>query len=82
MNPPQGNNSRHRDNGRVVERIIENHGNGGFAKLKDTVFLAVILAAGAIIWAQQRSIDKIETDIAVLNLKCIDKPLLRGGPGE
>lgn len=63
----------------IVERIIESHnGNGGYNGLKNIVFVAVVLAAGGIIWAQQRSIDEIETQIAVLNLKCSNQPLHRG----
>lgn len=67
---------------RIVERIIESHnGNNGYNRLKDIVFVAVVLAAGSIIWAQQRALDQIELQIAVLNLKCSDKPLHRG-PSE
>lgn len=64
---------------RIVERIIESHhGNGGYNRLKDIVFVAVVLAAGSIIWAQQRALDQIELQIAVLNLKCKSQPLERG----
>ena len=76
---PPTSNVPHHDNGRVVERIIESHnGNGGYNGLKNIVFVAVVLAAGGIIWAQQRSIDEIQTQIAVLNLKCSNQPLRRG----
>jgi hypothetical protein len=76
---PNSNSSSDPSNGRIVERIIENHGgNGGFNRLKDVVFLAVVLAAGGIIWAQQSSIDDIRLQIAVLNLKCQNAPVHRG----
>jgi hypothetical protein len=72
---------------RLVERIIsertEKSSNGGFSHLKDLVFAAVVLAAGATIWEQQRTIDDIRTDIAVLKLHCPDQPVRRGSsPGS
>jgi hypothetical protein len=64
----------------VVERIIERNGsNGGFNKLKDVVFLAIILGAGAIIWQQQATIADIKQHLAVLDLKCDKQPVFRGG---
>ncbi len=62
----------------VRELIIERNGNGSYGRLKDLVFSAIILGAGAIIWAQQSSIDSIKTDIAVLKLKCSKQPVERG----
>jgi hypothetical protein len=64
----------------LVERVIEKETNGSYGKLKDIVFLAVILGAGGVIWGQQSTIDSIKTDVAVLKLKCEKQPVYRGGP--
>ncbi len=66
----------------LVERVVEKEPNGGFTRVKDAVFMAVILAAGAIIWSQQSTIDAIKTDVAVLKLKCDKQPIYRGAPGD
>jgi hypothetical protein len=53
-------------------KIIET--NGGYSKLKDVVFTAVILGFGAIVWSQQATNAQIERDIAVLKLACLHNP--------
>ncbi len=69
---------------RIVERIIERSAkdvkSGSYGHLKDVVFVAIILSAGAIIWAQQSAIDSIRTEIAGLKLKCDKPPVYRGSP--
>lgn len=66
----------------IVERVIEKNGNGGFNRLKDMVFAAIVMGAGVIIWAQQSAIESIRTDIAILKLKCTKQPVERGAPSE
>ncbi len=61
-----------------IERIIE-RGSNGYGRLKDVVFTAVILAAGAVIWAQQSTLNEIQKDVAVLKVKCNEQPVWRGG---
>ena len=75
----RGDDEAYGDQPHLVERIIERNGNG-FGRLKDIVFSAVILAAGGVIWAQQSKLNQIETDVAILKLKCTEQPLMRGGP--
>lgn len=60
-----------------IERTIE-VGNGSFNRFKDLVFGAIILGAGAIIWAQEAAIAAIKQDVAVLKLECNKQPTERG----
>lgn len=61
-----------------IERSIIGRGNDSFNRFKDLVFGAIILGAGAIIWAQETAIAAIKQDVAVLKLECAKQPTERG----
>lgn len=53
----------------IIVREIIKDSNGGFAKLKDAVFLAIILAVGALIWSMNQRLTTIETMVKIIAVK-------------
>lgn len=44
----------------VREKLVKDSGNGAFNKFKDAVFLAVVIAVGAIVWNMNQRLTVIE----------------------
>lgn len=61
-----------------MKMIANTNGNGTFAGLKNTVFVAVILGMGVIVWDQQATNANFAREIAVLKLECKNNTRERG----
>lgn len=52
----------------IIVREIKDT-NGGYSKLKDAVFLAIVLSVGAIIWTMNQRLTTIEIMVKIIAKK-------------
>jgi len=61
------------------DRIYYVKAPNGYSALLQTVFVAVVLGAGGVIWALMGQNSRLEHRVTVLEWKCENKPVERGG---